>query len=210
MFNLHLSDDGGLLDTALAETDSSRAAAWRNASIPAWLVYPITLVLSVWTFGYISGLFPYLGHYQRDESRTGLFSGGGNPIGTFSLPYAYLFKGQTIFIDYDVEQQGRVRMLIYLNHPHIPTFAPHPYTYATIEGSSAGRFLYVVPESGLYDIDPSVMGSLDGYHIKYNVTWGATWSNGLGSLPAAKGPVQQIPIAKDSNPARVLLPSLVT
>jgi hypothetical protein len=210
MFDLHPSDSSGLLDTVFADSDESRAARARGIRIPAWLIYPITLVLSVWTFGYISGLFPYLGTYEESEhTRSNPFVGNGNPIGTLSLPFAYLFKGQTLFIDYDVQMEGRVHLVIDFEHTRIPTWAPAPYTQASIEQSGKGRYVYVVPESGLYKIRPWVYGSLAEYNIHYVVTWGATWANGLGGLPTALGPVQQMPPAKDLDPARRLQPSLV-
>jgi len=209
MFNLHPSDDSGLLDTLFADSDESRAANGRRVRIPSWLIYPIIAVLSVWTFGYISGLFPYLGRYERSEhNRSSPFASNDNPVGTLSLPYAYLFKGQTLFIDYDVQQEGRVHLNIFLYHRRNVLSGLGPYTYARINDSGKGRLTYTVPVSGLYEISPSAMGSLDGYNIRYQVTWGATWANGLGGLPTAPRPAQQMPPAKDLDPALRLLPSL--
>jgi hypothetical protein len=210
MFDLHPSDSSGLLDTLFADSDESRAARGRRLRIPAWLVYPIIVVLSVWTFGYISGLFPYLGRFERSEhNRSSLFATNGNPIGTLTLPYAYLFKGQTLFIDYDVQQEGRVYLNIYLNHRQNILSGFGPYSYATIKDSGRGRLTYTVPVSGLYDISPSPTGSLSGYNIRYQVTWGATWADGLGGLPESPGLVQQMPPAKDLDPEKRLPPSLV-
>jgi hypothetical protein len=209
VFDLHPSDSSGLLDTLFAASDESQAARGRRLRIPAWLVYPIIVVLSVWTFGYISGLFPYLGRYERsDHSSSNPFVSTGNPIGTLSLPYAYLFKGQTLFIDYDVQQEGRVDLTIYLTRRRNVLTGFGPYSYATIKESGKGRLTYTVPVSGFYDISPSPMGSLSGYKIHYQVTWGAVWADGLGGLPEAPGPVQQMPPAKDTDPEHRLLPSL--
>jgi hypothetical protein len=209
MFNLSPSGGGGLVDMVFADNDVSRDQYRRNLRIPPWLFYPITAVLAIWVFGYISGLFPYLGHYQRSEKNGGILSANGNPFGTITLPWAYLFKGQTLFIDYDVEQEGKVDLTIYLYHPSNPFVGLGHYTYATIKGSSTGRFTYTVPESGLYEINPSVSGSLDAYHIKYKVFWGAVWSNGLRAMPAANGETQTMPIVDGMIDAKKeLLPSL--
>ncbi len=208
MFDVSPSGAGGLIDTVFADSDASRAAYRRNLRIPAWLIFPIVAVLSAWILCYVSGYFPYFGRYQREQSRAGNLFSNGNPLGTIGLPYAYLFKGQTLFIDYDVEQQGAADLTIYLHHPRVPTLGLGRFTYATIKESGKGRFVYVVPESGFYDITPSVFGSLKAYHIRYLVTWGAVWAGESGIFPATTSQIQPFPIVAVSDSTKRFLPSL--
>jgi hypothetical protein len=193
----------------------------RYGNNPSWLgftiskpwmntfVYAVTAFASVWLFGYISGLFPYLGHLQGTCTQKGALSSDCSKFGTFGMPYAYLTKGQTIFIDYNLTTRGKNAVYIGVSYQSTPIHLISKTNWTQIElpGSGKGRIVYTVPASGFYDPDVQNNAGREFYFEAYSVNWGATWSNGLGGMPTTEAPVQQMPSIPQVDADRTMPPS---
>jgi hypothetical protein len=183
------------------------AKPWMNA-----FLYAVTGFASIWTFGYISGLFPYLGHLQGTCTQNGLLSSDCSKFGTFGVPYAYVTKGQTIFIDYDVTTRGKNRVYIDLSYRKSlwSLSISGRWTHFDLPDGGKGRLVYTAPISGFYDVGASNSSGNGFYFEAYSINWGAVWSNGLGGMPKTEAPVQQMPSVYASDPDRMMPPSLGT
>jgi hypothetical protein len=170
--------------------------------------YLLTGILSIWIFVYVSGLYPYLGYITHTNSYSGIFMKRDSGLGTFKVPRAYLFKGQTIFIDYKVQVEGEGSVRIALEGGPSYKLAFWPRTHFDVKGSSKGRLYYVVPENGFYNVEANAFQWKGKYHISYTLNWGATWSADLNAFPKTDVPAQQMPIQEQYGPFPKLKPSL--
>jgi hypothetical protein len=176
---------------------------WANV-----LFYALTAFLSVWVFVYISGLFPYLGRIEHINSHSGIFSNRDSSLGTFKVPRAYLFKGQTVFIDYLAEVEGESSVRIYLEGAPGYRLGFWPHTHFDVKGNGKGRLYYTVPESGFYNVEANAFAWKGNYRINYTIAWGAVWSADINALPPTDVPAQQMPIQEQYGPFPKLTPSL--
>jgi hypothetical protein len=119
--------------------------------------------------GYAIGLIQTLGFENRRITFSGFASGTGGG-GGFGLKTMLFFKGQTAFVDYDVEiREGAFRLVIdkYLGGMESPRHTEE------ISSSGSGEAAFPIPETGVYSFrfDGSPRGN--GYDLSYSVRWGA-------------------------------------
>ena len=164
-----------------------------RSAVSKVIFWTVTVCLTAWVFGYVSGLFPYLGMMNFSRIGLGLPLPAETSLGTATVPRAYLFKGQTVFIDYDIVATPHAWVAILLEGDSRLHWHGWPYSGYDVNTTGKGRLVYRVPESGFYKVRTLGMGGYGDHALSYHITWGATWPNGLGSLAVAKGPVQVFP-----------------
>jgi hypothetical protein len=175
----------------------------------SFLFYAATGLLCLWIFGYVSGLFPYLGHRERVRSPTSLGLPYGNSIGSVGVPMAYLTKGQTVFIDYDVKVSGGGYLWINLQGlPKSPVDVFWPSAWLIVKTDQKGRLIYKIPQSGLYRVVLWENGPFASYGVDYKLSWGAVFADGLRGLPATDVSPEQMPIRQPSDQLPALPPPL--
>ena len=150
-------------DRLIMELALSRSRATR----PIALLLGCALVFV--STGYAIGLIQTLGYENRRITFSGFASGTGSG-GGLGLKEMLFFKGQTAFVDYDVEiREGAFRLVIdkYLAGMDSPRHTQE------ITSSGSGEAAFVIPETGIYSFRFSGSPRGNGYDLSYSVRWGA-------------------------------------
>lgn len=119
--------------------------------------------------GYAIGLFQTLGYEKHSITFSG-FASGTSSGGGFGLKTMLFFKGQTAFVDYDVEiREGAFRLVIdkYLGGMDSPRHTEE------ITASGSGEATFLIPETGVYAFRFNGSPRGNGYDLTYSVRWGA-------------------------------------
>jgi hypothetical protein len=126
----------------------------------------VLAIIAIWLFGYISTIFPYLGtyHYRyadgiRDE----------HDIGVRNM---LLFKGQTAFLEYDINSADRSEGKVYIA---IERWRPlgNASDKLEIQGRKKGVLTMPVNKTGFYTFYSGIGIMAYRQNLKYTVTWGA-------------------------------------
>ena len=141
---------------------------------PTWLLFILIplLLLGVPT-GYQAGMLETLGYESKSIKGGGFTSTqSGSSLG---LKTMYFFKGQTVFVDYEVEvTAGSLWIKFYSLTSMLDADA---WLRHKVESTKKGTATFVVEESGWYRLDweGSVLGKSpagSGYDIDYTLIWG--------------------------------------
>ena len=130
--------------------------------------YGVVAVLSVWTFLFVSGLFPWIG-YARVDERTSFatrVSAGNLDLG---LKTMLLFEGQTAFYEY---RSTSPESDITFDVKPITTLG-YSDAMQRVKGKSSGRIEFPITQTGLYQFDQEPALGRGFVHTAYTVKWGA-------------------------------------
>ncbi len=120
----------------------------------------------LWLLAYISAAFPYLGTYGYE--RDGIVQN----MGGFGARHMVLFKGQTAFIDYEVDSKPGFAGNVFIDIAPWPgiNFSPN---MRRVSGKQKGTLSVVVPKTGVYTFYHSIGPMAYRQDMEYSVTWGA-------------------------------------
>ncbi|MDJ0643602.1 MAG: hypothetical protein QNJ15_12365 [Erythrobacter sp.] len=126
-------------------------------------------VLCLWMFLYVSTLFPYLGTASKGETKFPLGSVDAS-MPTIGTERMLLFKGQTAFIDYNVNSSDGGG--VHFDVKPVMQFGFSDQTQV-IRGNQSGRIEFEVKETGFYRFYHRF--SLNGLSgsTSYSASWGA-------------------------------------
>jgi hypothetical protein len=121
----------------------------------------------LWLLGFVTGLVPWLGYREYDYRSGSLDVSEKSGFGTSAM---LLFKGQTAYIDYQVD--GDPGRAIYLDVSPWPGIKfSDRMRRATI--GEAGRAEFPVGETGVYHFKATPTPDSYRETLRYRVSWGA-------------------------------------
>ena len=162
------------MDEALIVLGEDEYSARRDAdaprrSIPAKAFYAFTAALSLWVFVYGSGLFPYLGSADIENTSAPPFGGEPGYSISFGLGTMLLFEGQTAFYEYEsTSDKSEI------------TFDVKPLTVLgysenmhRVRGKGSGTIEIPITKTGLYNFRQGPALGRPYGKTAYTVSWGA-------------------------------------
>jgi hypothetical protein len=123
-------------------------------------------VIAIWLFGYISTIFPYLGTYHYR------YADGVIEQHDIGLRNVMLFKGQTAFLEYDIDSPDRPEGKIYIAiKPWRPLGSGS--NKLAVQGRKKGVLTMPVNKTGYYTFYSRIGVAGRRKNLQYTVTWGA-------------------------------------
>ena len=154
-----------LWDVAFNPDDEDGVVLGR-LELPGFVIWvPVGAVL-LWLVSYISGVFPYLGHYQHrspDEAASYIPTGPTHML---------LFEGQEAFIDYEIESAEGYNGDIAIDIRPLPAHRPSP-AMQRLNGTDRGTLKVTIPATGVYRFHHQAEQGSHRKGLSYSVTWGA-------------------------------------
>lgn len=150
-------------------------------NLPSWIFYPFVALLSLWVFGYVSGLFPYTGYkaggYVTWRGPVGSTSYGIGNNDEIQTHYLFLFAGQTAIVDYDVTvRKGKLDIEIVQGVLLGPKLVEH-----SIDQSSKGRVSVKVPTTSIYTIYFQPRYRIDTPKAETDINYSLWWGGLFGA-----------------------------
>jgi hypothetical protein len=144
--------------------------------LPGWTLYVAFGLLLAWGFGYVSGLFPYLGYAAAARDKVShIGSGPTGEVTPYGVPTMLLLKGQKAIFDYDVEVEGKGGIVLYVTQ--VPKLVNiDSGTWIRVGATGEGRVEIPIEKTGFYVFDAHfdhLPGGLG--RTRYSVKWGAVW-----------------------------------
>jgi len=135
------------------------------------------LAIFVWSALYWTGALPWLGYKNKHDSWAGI--GGTSQGMTLGTSRFLFFKGQTVFIDYDIDEINSGALWINVGRKFSPRSGEGRAHQVTSAGS--GRFAHKITSTGLYFVRvEGRMGTKGkGYDVAYSAKWGAYFGDGV-------------------------------
>jgi hypothetical protein len=133
----------------------------------SWGFYALVAALSLWVFSYASGIFPYLGTAEIDQtSGRGITSGSD---ASFGLGTMLLFEGQTAFFEYE-STSAESEITFDVKSPATLGYSPE---MRRVSGAGSGRIEIAIAQTGFYNFrhEPALTGRHG--RTAYRVSWGA-------------------------------------
>ena len=130
--------------------------------------YTLTAVLSLWTFAYVSGLFPYLG-WGRVQNNTEFATSMDFASFNLGIPVMLLFEGQTAFYNYDSYSEESSMTF------DVKPFFEIGYSDRAehVRGGGEGRAEFPITSTGLYVFQHRPTIARGHVYSHYTVSWGA-------------------------------------
>jgi len=154
-------------NTNYPEGDQKPDVAGTLFSIPSkWLVV-VPFIWFLWLLAYVSGAFPYLGSYSYSRSGGAVGQSGGG------LRHMLLFKGQTGFMEYEVDSASNDQGTVYFNISPFPGHLRGVRDAKHVRGKLAGVLEFRVPRTGVYTFDDGIGPEAGRENLSYSVVWGA-------------------------------------